>query len=512
MTPLSRRLAIATSLVVAAAAGYWGGHAFPLHRSSMVGTARPTGPVIYYKDPTGRPFYSLTPRNTDDGKPYVAVHASEDVGVDPKPAMEAQAGRRIIYYRNPMGLPDTSPVPKKDSMGMDYIPVYEGEQDDGNAVKVSAGRLQRSGVKTELVGTQPISQVTKAPGIIAFDETRLSVVAMRFDGYVNKVMPVTSGTHVRKGEPLMSVFGQELLNAGVQLIVEEVTGWRGPERDEALAPQASRDPRSRVVGARRRLENLQVPNEVIDEIKRSRRVPDAVTWIAPQDGIITERKAVDGQAFKAGEVLFRLADHSVVWVMADVAEGDVGTVRAGQSVTVRAKAYPGRLFKGKVGVVYPHLMKETRSARVRIVLPNPDLALLPDMYVDVEIATGSDKAVVAVPVSSVIDSGSRQVVIVDLGDGRFEPRAVKLGRRGSEYVEVLDGIRDGDSVVVDGNFLIDAESNLSSALKALTAPPIKETTNDCASHRVVGPQPDVDLHRHGVRRRGRNLGSQDAST
>lgn len=479
MTPLSRRLATAGALVVAAAAGYWGGHVglirVALHKHSMAG-AQPTGPVIYYKDPNGRPFYSLTPRTTDDGKPYIAVLASEDVGVDPKPAAEIQAGRKVIYYRNPMGLADTSPVPKKDSMGMDYIPVYEGDQDDGNTVKVSAGRLQRSGVKTELVGKPPISQVLKAPGVIAFDETRRSVVAMRFDGFINKVMPVTSGTHVRRGEPLMSVFGQELLNAGVQLIVEEVTGWKGPERDEAMTPPAPRDPRARVVGARRRLENLQVPSEVIEEIKKSRRVPDAVIWTAPQDGIITDRNAVDGQAFRSGEVLFRLADHSVVWVMADIAEGDVGAVRTGQAVTVQTKAYPGRIFTGKVGVVYPHLMKETRTARVRIVLPNPDLALLPDMYANVEIATGSNEPVVAVPVSSVIDSGSRKVVIVDLGDGRFEPRDVKLGRRGGEYVEVLEGIQDGDSVVVNGNFLIDAESNLSSALKALTAPPVKETS------------------------------------
>jgi membrane fusion protein, copper/silver efflux system len=257
----------------------------------------------------------------------------------------------------------------------------------------------------------------------------------------------------------------------VQILIEEATGWTGPERDEAVAPPGRRDPRARVVGARRRLENLQVPAGTIDEIRASRRVPDAITWLAPQDGIITERKAVDGQAFKAGDVLFRLADHSNLWVMADVAEGDVGLVRPGQAVTVRSKAYPGRVFKGKVGVVYPHLMKETRTARVRIEMPNFDLALLPDMYADVGIATGSDEPVVAVPTNAVIDSGSRQVVIVDLGDGRFEPKDVKLGRRGSGYVEVLEGVQEADNVVVDGNFLIDAESNLSAALRALTAPP-----------------------------------------
>ena len=475
MTPLRRRLATLAAIVVAAVAGYWSGHIglirMPLQKSSMAGMARPSGPIIYYKDPNGRPFYSLTPRTTDDGKHYVAVYASEDVSVDPKPASEAHAGRKIIHYRNPMGLPDISPVPKKDSMGMDYIPVYEGDQDDGPAVRISPGKLQRTGVKTELVGKLPIDQIIKAPGVVTFDETKLSVVAMRFDGFINKVMPVTSGTHVKKGEPLMSVFGQELLNASVQLVVEAVTGWKGPENEEATAPSARRDPRSRVVGARRRLDNLQVPAAVIEEIKRTRRVPDEVMWTAPQDGIVLERKVVEGQAFKSGDVLFRIADHSVVWVMADIAEGDIGAVKPGQAVTLRMRAYPGRMFKGKVAVVYPHLMKETRTGRVRIELPNPDLALLPDMYGDVEIATGSHELVVTVATSSVIDSGSRQVVIVDLGDGRFEPKNVKLGRRGSGYVEVLEGIQEGDSVVGDGNFLIDAESNLNTALKALTAPP-----------------------------------------
>ena len=431
--------------------------------------------ILYWKDPDGKPDFSPGVKKTADGRDYVPVYEDQEADFkEAKPAAPAEkAGRRILYYRNPMGLPDTSPVPKKDWMGMDYIPVYEREQDDGNAVKVSPGRLQRTGVKTELVGKLPIKETMKAPGVVAFDETRLSVVAMRFDGFINKVMPVTSGTHVRKGEPLMSVFGEELLKAGGQLVVEEVTGWKGPESDVGTA-SVRRDPRARVVGARRRLENLQVPNAVIEEIKRSHRVPDAVTWTAPQDGIVTERNAVDGQAFKAGDVLFRLADHSVVWVMADIPEGDVGSVRPGQAVTVRNKAYRGRVFNGKVGVLYPHLMKETRSARVRIELPNPDLALLPDMYTEVEIATGSDEPVVAVPTSSVIDSGSRQVVIVDLGDGRFVPRDVKLGRRGGDYVEVVDGVNNGDSVVVDGNFLIDAESNLQGALRALTAPPAKE--------------------------------------
>jgi membrane fusion protein, copper/silver efflux system len=160
----------------------------------------------------------------------------------------------------------------------------------------------------------------------------------------------------------------------------------------------------------------------------------------------------------------------VMWVNADVPEGDMAAIKTGQSVSFTARAHPGRLFKGVVALILPHLMKETRTARVRIELANPDFALLPDMYADVEIATGGSEAVVSVPASAVIDSGNRQVVIVELGQGRFEPRDVKLGRRGDGMTEILSGLAEGDRVVVNGNFLIDAESNLQAALKGFAPP------------------------------------------
>lgn len=412
--------------------------------------------------------------------PFLGAEAVSDAG-HPSPtgehahavdaAKSAQPEqRKIIHYRNPMGLPDISPVPKKDSMGMDYIPVYEGEEDDGGTVKVSPGKIQRTGVKTEIASKRVVARSVRAPGIVAIDERSISVVAPRFDGFIDKVGPVTSGTHVKKGEVLMTVFGQDLLNQAARLLVEQYSGPSADERGKPL----SKDNLSGVVGAQRRLLNFGVPEEFIEQVKRERKVPDTISWPAPRDGVVLERNAVDGQAFKAGDVLFRIADHSLVWVMADVAEGDIGALRPGQPVTVTTRAHPGRVFTGKVAVVYPHLMKETRTVRVRIELPNPDLALLPDMYADVDIATGSDEPVVTVPASAVIDSGTRQVVILDRGEGRFEPRDVKLGRRGDGYVEVTSGVADGQSVVVNGNFLIDAESNLQAALKGLTAPTDKE--------------------------------------
>ncbi|MEI9899439.1 MAG: efflux RND transporter periplasmic adaptor subunit [Hyphomicrobium sp.] len=431
--------------------------------------AKPSGPVLYYRDPKGKPLYSPTPKLTDDGEPYLPVHEGDDVAAD---AMQAKAQpmpseRKIKFYRNPMGLPDTSPEPKKDSMGMDYIPVYEGEDSDDGSVKISRGKIQRTGVETAAVGRHPITRTIQAPGTVALDERRVAVVAPKFDGYVVKVGDVTTGTHVKEGDMLATVFGQAILDQAARLLIEQSS-------DRARGDEASSPPGLKgvggVVGANRRLQNLGVTQEFIDQVKRDRDVPDTFILRAPISGDVLERNWSDGQGFKAGDVGFRIADHTVVWMMADVAEGDIALVRPGQHVKVMARAYPGRTFEGRVAVVYPHLMKETRTAEVRIELPNPDMALLPDMYGNVEIATGGNADALAVPASAVIDSGSRQVVLLDLGDGRYEPRDVKLGRTGDGSREVLSGLSEGDKVVVNGNFLIDAESNLQSALKGFEAP------------------------------------------
>jgi Cu(I)/Ag(I) efflux system membrane fusion protein len=469
------------AIMAAAGAGLWAGQTglvkLPLPTAMAVAEAmqaKATEPVIYYRDPGGKPFYALTPKSTGDGQPYVAVYASEDVSFDEAKSKAASkpSERKVKFYRNPMGLPDTSPTPKKDAMGMDYIPVYEGEDGDDGSVKVSPGKIQRTGVETTTVGKRAITRTIKAPGVVQLDERRIVVVAPRFDGYVEKVGPATTGTHVHKGDVLARVFGQEVLNEAARLLIEQNSG--SMRDDVAVTPSGPKSAFGGVVGATRRLQNLGVPEEFMDQVKRQRRVPDTFEYRSPIDGEVLERNIVDGQGFKAGDVLFRLADHSLVWMMADVAEGDIDALRLGQKVTVTTRARPGRTFKGTVTVIYPHLMKETRTARVRIELPNPDLALLSDMYGNVEIATGKKEAVVAVPASAILDNGSRQVVLLDRGDGRYEPRDVKLGRRGDGFVEALSGVAEGDKVVVDGNFLIDAESNLQAALKGFAAPSTTE--------------------------------------
>ncbi len=366
MTRISSILALTTALVVGVG-GYWvgrDGHARYLaaYAAEAGGGDTTKGAVIYYRDPDGKPAFSASPKKTKDGRAYIAVRANEDVSFDkPKPAAISAGGKdapkRLRFYRNPMGLPDTSPTPKKDSMGMDYIPVYEGEDEDGSTVKITPGKLQRTGVRSEPATMRVLTTPIRAPGVVEADEHRQAVVALRFDAFIEKLEHVTTGSAVRKGEPLMRLYSSTLSAAAAQYVTD-----LGIRDTSGL---------SSTKGARRRLENLGVPETIIQEIERTKEGSLTVTWPAPRDGFITEHNVVEGMRAQMGEVLFRIADISVVWVLADVAERDLSLIATGQAAMVKPRGYPGRTFTGKISLVYPAMNKETRTARVRIELANP---------------------------------------------------------------------------------------------------------------------------------------------
>lgn len=459
---MNRALALgaAAAIIAAAGAAFSAGEILRVNPPTSATTsaaAAEVGATIYFQDPDGKPFYSLAPKKTPDGRDWRGVPAGADVSFDDPEeapteakAAEAKAERKIKYYRNPMGLPDTSPAPKKDSMGMDYIPVYEGEDsDDDGSVKLSPGKIQRTGAKSEPVVRQAIRSIIRAPGVVKEDERRVSVVALRFEGFVESVANVTTGDHVHKGQALMNVYSPALSSAAAEYLSAINAGATGKD----------------LKGARRRLENLATPETAIRELERTRDISLSIPWLSPQDGEILERNAVNGMRAGPGDVLFRIADHQLVWVLIDVAERDLPQITVGTKVTIRPRGLAGRTFTGDVSLIYPHLMTQTRTARIRVELPNSDEALRPEMYVDAEIATGTPDPVLAVPDSAVLDSGARQAVLIDKGDGRFEPREVRLGRRGDGYVEITGGVAEGDAVVTSANFLIDAESNLKAALK-----------------------------------------------
>lgn len=416
---------------------------------------------LYYQDPDGKPDYSPTPKKTADGRDYKPVYgdAEPTAPVGPKPIGQG----RILYYRNPMGLADTSPVPKKDSMGMDYIPVLEGD-DEAGVVTVSPVRLQMLGVRTAPVTLSPaLARSVRATGTVQPAENRLAVVATKFDGFVEKLLVSTTGAQVRAGQPLARVWIQTpdvVTQMGPDVITRQI--------DYIVALQEHNEAAAAI--AVQNLRNYGIPQSAIAEIRRTGRATRSVSIVAPISGTITEKSAIDGMRFNTGDPLFKIADLSTVWVLADVAEQDLGALKVGQSAQVSFVAYPNRTFSGRVDFIYPTLMANTRTGRVRIVLANPGGLLRESMYASVTIETLPVSAgqILTVPDSAIIDSGTRQTVLVAKGEGRFEPRAVQVGARGDGNAQVVSGLKPGELVVVGANFLIDAESNLRAALQAFT--------------------------------------------
>jgi Cu(I)/Ag(I) efflux system membrane fusion protein len=466
MSTIRNVILVVAGIVAGAASATWYAQRAPTHVAvtpavERANSAAATRTVLYYRDPSGAPAWSATPKTDVQGRAYAPVYDDEEPSFDPPKQVAAAAGqgeRKILYYRNPMGLPDTSLVPKKDSMGMDYIPVYDGDQgDDAGELKITPGRVQRAGVRTETVEARVIVKPVRAVGSVALDERRVTVVTLRTEGFVEELFVNTQGQDIKAGDPLFRVYAPQIQQAQTDLLVAIGAFQRGV---------GGSDVQSALPGAMQRLRNLDVPEARIQEVRDKRVNPRTLDWPSPATGTVIGKKVIAGQRVDAGDELYRIADLTRVWVIADVAESDIGSIHTGQRATVTVRAYPNQSIEGEVTLVYHEMKPETRTGRVRIELLNPDIKFKTDMYADVVFKVGADAVpVVAVPDDAVLDDGAQQVVLVAKGDGRFEPRHVRLGRRGGGYREVLDGVAEGEEIVTSANFLIDAESNLRAALK-----------------------------------------------
>lgn len=396
------------------------------------------------------------------------------------PSVAAKAERKILYYRNPMGLADTSPTPKLDSMGMDYVPVYEGDEAASATVAVSAERVQLLGVKTEPAQLRQLSHAIRASAVIQASERNLHWIAPRFEGWVQQLYVNTTGQRVTLGQPLLSVYSPELESAAREYQMAAKSGLN----DLAQSTQ-------------RRMQNWGIADEDLQHLANGE--PNLVLR-SPINGVVLEKNAVDGARFAPGEILFKLADLSSVWVQAEVAEQEQAGLHVGRPSKVIVDAYPGEIFSGRVSFISPVMNPQTRTVLVRVELQNRDGRLRPAMYAQVDLAIGDKSAaVLSIPLSAVIDSGTRQLVLVQLAPGRFEPREVTLGKRTSDYVEVLTGVGEGEQVVTKANFLLDAESNLKAALgKAKQKPeearaPEPSSLPSAAEHTHPAPKPSPPM-------------------
>ena len=417
--------------------------------------------------------------------------------------------RKLLFYRNPMGLPDTSPVPKKDPMGMDYVPVYEGEAEtatsepaSANQIRISTEKIQKLGVKTEAASLKSLDKVVRASGRIEADERRVYAISPKFEGYVERLHVSATGQAVGKGQALFEVYSPELVSAQREYAIAA----QGVQALKDAGSDAQSSMKQLADASLLRLKNWDISDEQVRALSRAGETKRTLTFRSPVSGIVTEKKALQGMRFMPGEALYQITDLSSVWVLADVFEQDIGLAKSGARAKVMIAAYPDKAFEGKVSYVYPTLKAETRSVQVRIELSNPGQLLKPGMFAQVELAVAASNKVVTVPLSAVIDSGTRRIVLVQAGEGRFEPREVKLGARSDNYVEVLEGVQDGEQVVVSANFLIDAESNLKAAISGFggsgdkpiqpaqpaASPSAPQSGAAAAGHQAVGTVDSVD--------------------
>ncbi|CAI8842262.1 efflux RND transporter periplasmic adaptor subunit [Methylococcus capsulatus] len=378
----------------------------------------------------------------------------------PSPAPETAAARRPLFYRNPMNPQVTSPVPAKDDMGMDYVPVYaEGltpSAGSGEAViHLGPEKVQKLGVRSEPAQRRALTHVIRALGVVEIDERRVHAITPRFEGWIERLDVNTTGQPVRPGEVLLEAYSPELVSTQEEY---RIAG-------SGAASRALRE------GAIQRLRNWNVPESWLRRFEASGEIQRRVPFASPVNGIVLEKNAVQGMRFMPGDTLFRVADLSTVWVIASIFEQDLGHVRVGQTARIGFKAYPDRSFDGRVAYVYPTVSDAVRTARVRIELANPKQLLKPAMYGDVTLQAAEAEPVLAVPDSAVLDSGTRQLVLVRLGEGRFEPRPVETGQRVEGYTEIRRGLSEGEEVVVRANFLIDSESNLRAAIGGFSTEP-----------------------------------------
>jgi RND family efflux transporter MFP subunit len=415
-------------------------------------------------------------------------------GATPSAAASAPQARKLRFYRNPMGLPDTSPTPKKDPMGMDYIAVYEGEDDatagSGAAqIAISTEKIQKLGVRTEGAQLRALGQVVRAAGRVEADERRLFTITAKYEGYIERLLVNTTGQPVTKGQPLFEAYSPELVAAQREYAIAA----QGVLNLKDAPAQAQASMQQLADASLARLKNWDLSEDQIQRLRSSGQAQRAQSFRAPVSGVVTEKKAQQGMRFMPGEMLYQVADLSSVWVIADVFEQDLAQVKNGAVASVRVNAYPDKEFKGRIAYVYPSLKAETRTVPVRIELANPGGLLKPGMFAQMELTSGGAKKVLTVPDSAVIDTGKRSIVLVQVKPGRFEPRTLVAGRRSDSLVEVLQGVSEGEQVVVSANFLIDAESNLKAALQGMEAAPATSTgTATSAGHKAQGKVDSVD--------------------
>lgn len=337
----------------------------------------------------------------------------------------------------------------------------------GQPVRLTAAQARAIGVTYATVRRGPLHRTVRTVGQIVPAESRLAEVTAKVDGYVDRLFVNATGMPVREGQPLLTLYSPMLISAQQELL----TALRLAGSVDSGDTEAWRNAQGLLQATRRRLSYWDISDDQIEQLERTGEVSRALTLRAPLDGVVLEKMVVAGQAVMPGMKLYRLADLSTVWIEGEVFEQDLALVRVGTSSVVEFAAYPGRQFDGRVSFVYPTVDQQSRTARVRVVLPNPGRQLRPGMYGTLTFAAllGGDR--LSVPADAVVMTGERNLVYLVAQDGSLVPREVTVGLRADEGLELLGGVVAGDQIVASANFLVDAESRLATVPGAMPGMP-----------------------------------------
>jgi len=396
-------------------------------------------------------------------------HSDAAMAIDSSTAPSTEQ-REILVYRNPMNPSVTSPVPAKDEMGMDYIPVYA---DDGGAsatpgtVSIDPAIVQNIGVRTASAKRREMARQIRTVGRVDYDEEGLVRVHLRSEGWVETLLVKETGQAVRRGQALMTLYSPQIASTEQEYLLA-LRGVANLRKD--APPEFVEQARALSESSAERLRLLGVPEAELQRLQGGGEAKRAITLTSPASGIVQFVGVREGQFVTTQTEVYRIADLSSVWILADLYEDEVPWIRAGDRAEVSLHGLPGESLEARVDYVYPYLEGKTRTQKVRLRLRNPELRLKPDMYADVTFRVDRQLEAVAVPESAIVRSGTRAQVFVTSAPGRFEPREVRLGVAADGYVQILDGVAVGEEVVTSAQFLIDSESKLREAAAKLVAP------------------------------------------
>lgn len=331
------------------------------------------------------------------------------------------------------------------------------------AFRISTERQQLIGVKFGTVEMKPLKKVIRTVGRVDYDEKRIVTVSPKIGGWIEELFVDFTGRYVRQGEPLLTIYSPELVSSQEEYLL----ALRAKKNlVKSPFPEVVGSGQSLAESAKRRLKLWDITDDQIRILETTGRPKKTLTLYSPFSGFVLEKMAFNGMNVSPGMALYKLADLSVVWVYADIYEYELPLIRLGQQASIQLSYTQGETFTGKAVYIYPSLDPNTRTAKVRFEFPNPQERLKPEMYANIEVTIPLGRKL-AVPEGAIIDTGIRQIAILDKGNGYFEPRDVKVGTRVDNYYEVIEGLKAGEKVVTSANFLIDSESNLKEAMAGM---------------------------------------------